>query len=142
MRTQDFSEPADDRRMIGMRRVERPWGWFDRYSLNKPSTVKILTLRPGERTSLQSHSHRKELWVALDHGLFAEIGKRMMVLRKGSTVMVGTSVRHRLGCKGKSKVRVLEISFGSFSERDIMRYEDDYGRKTKGISTAENCQYA
>jgi mannose-1-phosphate guanylyltransferase/mannose-6-phosphate isomerase len=111
-----------------MKHVTKPWGSFDQYTLNERSTVKILTINPGVRTSLQSHKHRKEFWVALDEGLKVQIGKRRISLRKGSSILVRKSVKHRLRCEGKSRVRLLEISFGDFSENDIVRYEDDYGR--------------
>ena len=45
---------------------QRPWGSFERFTLNEPSTVKLIYVRPGDRLSLQRHEHRDELWVALD----------------------------------------------------------------------------
>jgi mannose-1-phosphate guanylyltransferase/mannose-6-phosphate isomerase len=102
--------------------------------LNERSTVKIITLNPGARTSLQSHAHRKELWVALDKGLHVQIGKRTISLRKGSSIVVRKGAKHRLRCEGRSRVRLLEISFGDFSESDIVRYEDDYGRMAQTLS--------
>ena len=30
-------------------RDERPWGGFERYTLNEPSTVKIIEVAPGHR---------------------------------------------------------------------------------------------
>jgi len=117
-----------------LRHVNKPWGSFDQYTLNESSTVKILTIDPGASTSLQSHTHRKEFWVALDEGLHVQIGKRKISLRKGSSIVVKKGVKHRLRCKGRSKVRLLEISFGNFSENDIERYEDDYGRMTQNLS--------
>jgi len=96
--------------------------------------VKILTINPGARTSLQSHEHRKEFWVALDEGLRIQIGKRRISLRKGSSIVVRKGAKHRLLCEGRAKVRLLEISFGDFSENDIKRYEDDYGRTAQALS--------
>ena len=113
-----------------MKHVVKPWGSFDQYTLNEPSTVKILTINSGARTSLQSHKHRKEFWVALDRGLNVQVGKRKISLRKGSSIVVRKGEKHRLFCVGKSRVRLLEISFGEFAENDIVRYEDDYGRIT------------
>jgi mannose-6-phosphate isomerase len=117
-----------------LRHVKKPWGSFDQYTLNERSTVKILTINPGARTSLQSHQHRKEFWVALDEGLHVQIGKRRISLRKGSSIVVRKGAKHRLLCEGRAKVRLLEISFGDFSENDIKRYEDDYGRTAQALS--------
>lgn len=111
-----------------MKHVDKPWGWFDQYSSNERSTVKILVVKPKARTSLQSHEHRKELWLALDEGLVVEIGNNKEPLKKGSTVEVEKGVKHRISCLGTQEARMLEISFGDFSEDDITRYEDDYGR--------------
>ncbi len=115
---------------IELRHIKKPWGSFDEYALNERSTVKILTINPGARTSLQSHRHRKELWVALDKGIRVEVGKERVRLRKGSNILAKSGTKHRLECEGRSAVRILEISFGVFAEKDIVRYEDDYGRVT------------
>lgn len=114
-----------------MKHQEKPWGFFDQYSLNETSTVKILTIKAKARTSLQSHRHRKEFWVALDDGLVVQISSKVIRLSKGSNVTIERGIRHRLSCEGSREARLLEISFGDFSEEDIVRYEDDYGREKK-----------
>ncbi len=38
---------------------ERPWGVFRKFTDNKPSTVKIITVKPNEELSLQSHNKRE-----------------------------------------------------------------------------------
>jgi mannose-1-phosphate guanylyltransferase/mannose-6-phosphate isomerase len=119
---------------IELKHVKKPWGSFDQYTLNERSTVKILTIKPGASTSLQSHRHRKEFWVTLDKGIRVQIGKEKILLRKGSNILVKKGTKHRLQCEGRSAARVLEISFGEFSENDIVRYEDDYGRVTAKVS--------
>ena len=40
-------------------RDERPWGAFERFTLNEPSTVKIITVNAGQTLSLQRHEHRR-----------------------------------------------------------------------------------
>ncbi len=118
---------------IELRHIKKPWGSFDEYTLNERSTVKILTIKPGAKTSLQSHRHRKEFWVALDKGIRVQIGKEKILLRKGSHILAKRGTKHRLQCEGMLASRVLEISFGEFSENDIVRYEDDYGRVTPKV---------
>ena len=34
--------------------VEKPWGGFEQFTLNEISTVKILTIKPGQTFSLQN----------------------------------------------------------------------------------------
>lgn len=105
----------------------RPWGEFEQLTLNEPSTVKIITVMAGKKLSLQSHKNREELWVALDDGIIVEIGKSIKILKAGEKVYIPKETKHRLTSKNVG--RVLEISFGCFDEEDIVRYEDDFGRK-------------
>ncbi len=46
--------------------VTRPWGSFRQYANNEEVTVSLMTVKPGMRLSLQSHTGRAELWIALD----------------------------------------------------------------------------
>ena len=63
-------------RGIELKQVKKPWGSFDQYTLNERSTVKILTINPGASTSLQSHKHRREFWVALDKDIVSRLEKK------------------------------------------------------------------
>ena len=108
--------------------ITRPWGQFEQFTRNEHSTVKIIEINAGKRLSLQSHQHREEWWVALDDGVVAEIDGVQKMLKKGEHVFVPKGSRHRLSSPYK-KLRVLEIAFGVFDEEDIIRYEDDWGRK-------------
>ena len=46
--------------------AERPWGHFQQFVSNEQVTVKIITVQPGHRLSLQRHDHRGEMWQVLD----------------------------------------------------------------------------
>ncbi len=112
--------------MKKVKTVQKPWGKFEQYTHNEKTTVKIISVKKGQKLSLQSHQKRKELWVALDEGLTAEIRGKKTKLKKGQVVIVPKRAKHRiLATKG---ARFLEISFGNFDENDIKRYEDIYGR--------------
>ena len=54
-------------------KVDKPWGRFEQYTHNLPSTVKIITVAPGGTLSRQYHHHRDELWVVLDPGARVEL---------------------------------------------------------------------
>ena len=107
--------------------IERPWGNFRQFTLNSPSTVKILSVKPNEILSLQSHKKREEFWHVITGSGFVEIGevKKNTVAGDEHEILVGK--KHRLGA-GPDGIQVLEIATGDFDESDIIHYEDKYGR--------------
>ena len=114
-------------RLNNITNTERPWGSFQQFTANQVSTVKILEVKPQQRLSLQSHQHREELWIALDHGVIAEVNEIKQELKTGEKIFVPKGAKHRLSSQSGT-VRVLEIAFGKFDEEDINRYQDDFGR--------------
>lgn len=109
-------------------KVDKPWGRFEQYTHNLPSTVKIITVEPGGRLSLQYHHGRDELWVVLDTGIRIELGEEILDPEPETTIFIPRGTVHRLSCVGEHPARILEISFGVFDEDDIVRLEDVYGR--------------
>jgi mannose-6-phosphate isomerase len=107
---------------------ERPWGSFELLALNEPISVKIITVHPGHRLSLQRHEHRDEWWTALDAPLYAEIDGVRTVLRLGGRLWIPRGTNHRVGNDGPVPARFLELAFGRFAESDIERLADDYQR--------------
>jgi mannose-6-phosphate isomerase len=109
-------------------KVEKPWGRFEQYTYNLPSTVKIITVDPGGILSSQYHHHRDELWVVLDPEARVELGDKVLSPTPGEKLYIPRGTVHRLACAGERPVRILEVSFGEFDEEDIVRLEDVYGR--------------
>jgi mannose-6-phosphate isomerase len=107
---------------------KRPWGKEDIFTINEKTSVKILTLSPRKRNSLQTHKNRSEFWYALDNSFKATVGNKTFTMKKNDSVVVKKGVKHRMTGLTK-KARILEISQGNFKESDIKRLEDDYGRK-------------
>ena len=107
----------------------RPWGGFRRYTHNQVSTVKIITVNPGQVLSLQYHHHRDELWVVLDSGLSVTLDDRVWEPALYEEILIPHGSYHRMAGVGSQPSRWLEISFGHFDESDIVRLEDQYGRK-------------
>ncbi|HEY0867309.1 MAG TPA: phosphomannose isomerase type II C-terminal cupin domain [Fimbriimonas sp.] len=120
----------DEKPPVG--RVERPWGRFEQYAHNRPVTVSLMTVQPGQRLSLQSHRGRAELWIVLDAGAEVQIDDEVRVCRMNEELWIPAGSRHRLGCPGDQPVRVLEVAFGDWQQADIQRYDDDYARPEKG----------
>ena len=106
----------------------RPWGRFERLTLNQATTVKIIDIDPGAALSLQRHSRRSEYWLLLAGSATAILGDRDVAMEPGGDCFVPAGTVHRLAAGGNG-ARLLEIAFGDFSEDDIVRLEDAWGRK-------------
>jgi len=107
---------------------ERPWGAFQQLSLNQTSTVKVITVEPGSRLSLQRHEHRSEFWQVLDGPMEIEVDQHCWTARHGEHIWVPAGSTHRMGNRGTDPTRILEVAFGHFDEEDIERLHDDYSR--------------
>jgi mannose-6-phosphate isomerase-like protein (cupin superfamily) len=105
----------------------RPWGGFDIFALNRSASVKLITVAPGGRLSLQVHHLRAETWVVLDPGLEVVVGDRTWVAAVDEVIHVPRQVLHRMTAT-LGRVRVLEVVLDHFDEADILRLEDAYGR--------------
>src|SRR5436309_4601387 len=101
-----------------IQRVERPWGRFAQYANNQDVTVSLMTVQPGQRLSLQAHTGRAELWIALDDGAEVQIGEERLHPRAGEELWIPANTQHRLAA-GERTVRVLEIAFGNWQQADI-----------------------
>ncbi len=111
-----------------MKEVKRPWGNFKQFVLNKKSTVKIISIKPNEELSLQKHKHRREIWYFLTSGK-VQIGNKKFKVKKNEIINIPKNTPHRIFAD-KNDVEFLEISFGKFDEKDEIRLEDKYGRKS------------
>lgn len=106
----------------------RPWGSFQQFVLNHPVTVKVITVAPGKRLSLQRHEHRGEMWQVLDVPLRITVGERTWDAEPGEMIWIPVGDLHRVENTGEVAGRFLEVAFGTFDEQDIERVEDDFGR--------------
>lgn len=105
----------------------RPWGFFEQYTQNEISTVKILTIKTGQKISLQVHKNRSEFWKVLKGNPVITVGDKIKDCGVGESLEIPPNTEHRIEAK-KNDVEVLEIAFGQFDEGDIVRLKDDYGR--------------
>ena len=109
------------------KRDYRPWGWFEVIEEGSNYKIKRLVVYPGKRTSYQSHKFRDETWVVIS-------GKPKIILEgkvvDSKVIKIPKGKKHRLGNAGNTNLEVIEIQTGSYlGEDDIIRYEDDWGRK-------------
>jgi mannose-6-phosphate isomerase-like protein (cupin superfamily) len=106
---------------------ERPWGSFERFTLNEQTTVKIVSVKEGEAISLQTHAHRDEFWRIIDGSGTVHIAGQDHTAKPGDTFFGRRGEEHRVE-GGEGGLTFLEIAFGEFNEGDITRLEDRYGR--------------
>lgn len=113
--------------------VERPWGSFKQYAHNQDVTVSLMSVKPGQRLSLQSHTGRAELWIVLDDGAVIQINDDVFHAKAGEEYWIPANARHRLSSAAEAgEVRVLEVAYGNWQQADITRYDDDYSRPDQG----------
>jgi mannose-6-phosphate isomerase-like protein (cupin superfamily) len=106
----------------------RPWGKFRRFPHEGASSIKIITVNPGGRLSLQYHNGRDEFWVVLDAGLEITVGERVWTALPDEEVFIPRRAPHRVRNTGEKPARFMEIWIGDSSESDIVRLSDDYHR--------------
>ena len=106
---------------------ERPWGWFDRFTQNESTSVKILHANSGARLSLQRHTKRDEWWQILSGSGTVRVGEDEHQASPGDRFQIPAGTLHRIQ-GGEEGISWLEICFGEFDENDIERLEDDFGR--------------
>jgi mannose-6-phosphate isomerase len=107
----------------------RPWGKFRRFPHEGASSLKIITVKPGERLSLQYHNGRDEFWVVLDPGLEITVGERLWTPAPDEEIFIPRRSPHRARNVGTKPARFFEIWIGDSEESDIVRLSDDYDRK-------------
>lgn len=118
--------------------TKKPWGEECVLLNHNGHKIKIITISPGHRTSLQYHQHRKEYLMLLegrgilirrDHGPMRSIyGASAMEI--GLTMCIEPSIAHRLRNPDEClDMKILEVQMGNvLDDDDIVRLEDDYGR--------------
>lgn len=106
----------------------QPWGHHMRFTDNEHSTVKIITVGVGHSISLQHHHHRDEYWYVIKGSGVIHIDGIDYQAHEGDDFFCPRGSIHRVSGGPESTI-LLEIAFGDFSEADITRLEDRYGRK-------------
>ncbi len=107
----------------------RPWGKFRRFPHEEAGGIKIITVEPGGRFSLQRHEGRAEFWVVLDPGLEITLGDRVWAASPNEEIFIPRGAPHRARNAGPAPARFMEIWIGRSSESDIVRLADDYARE-------------
>ena len=117
------------------REVYRPWGKYDSIGKGERYQVKLITVKPKAKLSVQKHYHRSEHWVVVSGKAKVTNGDKTFILSENESTYIPVGEIHALENPGKSPLEIIEIQSGSYlGEDDIVRFDDIYGRvpnKTK-----------
>ncbi len=121
--------------------VHRPWGCYRGIDLGERHQVKRITVKPGERLSLQMHYHRAEHWIVASGTALVTCGEKQFLLRENESTYIPMGETHRLENPGKVPLHIIAVQSGSYlGEDDIVRFEDGYGRAPEtGEGSAGSC---
>ncbi|NCO72192.1 MULTISPECIES: mannose-1-phosphate guanylyltransferase/mannose-6-phosphate isomerase [Shewanella] len=111
------------------REVYRPWGKYDSIDNGDRFQVKRITVKPGEKLSIQMHHHRAEHWIVVTGTAKVTNGDKEILLTENQSTYIPVGVVHALENPGKVPLELIEVQSGSYlGEDDIVRFEDRYGR--------------
>ena len=111
------------------REVYRPWGKYDSIDFGARDQVKRITVKPGEKLSIQKHFHRSEHWIVVSGTASVLNGDKTIIVTENESTYIPLGTIHALENPGKIPLEMIEVQTGSYlGEDDIVRFEDRYGR--------------
>jgi mannose-1-phosphate guanylyltransferase len=111
------------------REVYRPWGKYDSIDNGERFQVKRITVKPGEKLSVQMHHHRAEHWIVVSGTANVTIDESVTMLTENQSIYIPIGSVHALENPGKIPLELIEVQSGSYlGEDDIVRFSDRYGR--------------
>lgn len=134
-RVQDVKQIVNQLKLDGRgecrihREVYRPWGQYDSVDSGERYQVKRITVKPGEKLSVQMHHHRAEHWIVVSGTARVTIGDKVKLVTENQSVYIPVGDIHALENPGKIPLELIEVQSGGYlGEDDIVRFEDRYGR--------------
>ncbi|CAM9424254.1 unnamed protein product, partial [Discosporangium mesarthrocarpum] len=110
-------------------RVYRPWGHYEGVAEGDRFQVKQISVKPGEKLSLQMHHHRAEHWIVVQGTARVTKGDEQILLTENQSTYIPLGVQHRLENPGEIELTLIEVQSGAYlGEDDIVRFDDIYGR--------------
>lgn len=111
------------------REVYRPWGKYDSIDQGERYQVKRITVKAGEKLSLQMHHHRAEHWIVVSGTAKVTLAGKTQLITENESIYIPIGMTHSLENPGKLPLEMIEVQSGSYlGEDDIVRFEDRYGR--------------
>ena len=112
------------------RQVYRPWGKYDSVDEGLRFKVKRITVKPGEKLSVQMHYHRAEHWIVVSGTAKVSLNNEDKLVTENESIYIPIGSIHSLENPGKLPLELIEVQTGAYlQEDDIVRFEDRYGRR-------------
>lgn len=112
------------------RTVHRPWGTYTTLEEGHRFKIKRIVVKPGASLSLQMHHHRSEHWIVVTGMAKVVNGETTRMLNSNESTFIPAGHKHRLENPGVIDLVLIEVQSGDYlGEDDIVRFEDNYGRK-------------
>ncbi|WP_325101167.1 mannose-1-phosphate guanylyltransferase/mannose-6-phosphate isomerase [Marinomonas transparens] len=109
--------------------VHRPWGSYETIDLGERYKVKRITVKTGEKLSVQMHHHRAEHWIVVSGTAKVQKGDQVFFLQENESTYIPVGEIHSLENPGEAPLELVEVQSGSYlGEDDIVRFSDCYGR--------------
>lgn len=108
--------------------IKKPWG--HEYCIYRGEGVSIwnLTINPGEKTSLHCHPNKKTGLILLDGDAKINLIERSFNISGPAKINLQQTIFHQTCNVGETPLRVIEVETPD-NKLDLVRIEDDYGRK-------------
>ena len=120
---EDFLAPYREKEV-----VIRPWGKYETVHIGSEFVVKIITVNPGQRLSLQRHRWRDEHWFIVEGKADVTIEGVNYGLFTYNHINIANGKWHRITNNQQTPLVLIEVQTGNCFEEDIERLEDDYNR--------------
>ena len=114
------------------KKVYRPWGSYTSVEEDSTWKIKKIIVNPYSSLSLQMHNYRSEHWIVVSGNAEVQIGNNVKKLVANESIYIPSRTKHRLSNPGENPLILIEVQSGTYvGEDDIIRFEDNYGRKDK-----------
>ncbi|MDD5195931.1 MAG: phosphomannose isomerase type II C-terminal cupin domain [Candidatus Omnitrophica bacterium] len=110
-------------------KVKRPWGYYTVLNEQKGFKVKLVSVSPHKRLSLQKHKYRSEHWVVVRGTAKVTKEHHVYYLKNNESTFIPKNCIHRLENSANKPLKIIEVQCGTrVQESDIIRLSDDYQR--------------
>jgi mannose-1-phosphate guanylyltransferase len=105
--------------------TDKPWGWEQLWARGPGYAAKLLFVRAGHRLSLQRHERKHETLLLTQGRATVEHGGRSSTAVAGDRFEFPPGLVHRL----TALTDCLWVEVSTAELEDVVRLEDDYGRR-------------